>query len=94
MVWTKNLKLYKSVSHSKKQYVRGEVYSSTIEGFWSLMKRGINGIYHHVSRDQVHRYTDEFAYRYNSRKSTDPRRFEKFFERVEGRLTYKKLVEG
>jgi transposase-like protein len=89
----RTLKDHKVVNHSKKEYVRGEAHTNTIEGFWSLMKRGINGIYHHVSQEHLHRYTDEFAYRYNSRKSTDPERFENFLERVEGRLTYKKLIE-
>lgn len=89
----KEFKGHNIVKHSKKEYVRGDVHTNTIEGFWSLMKRGINGIYHHVSHEHMHRYSDEFAYRYNSRKSTDPQRFERFFDRVEGRLTYKKLVE-
>jgi transposase-like protein len=88
----KTFKDHKVVKHSQQEYVRGEVHTNTIEGFWSMMKRGINGIYHHVSKEHLHRYTDEFAYRYNSRKSSDPERFEKFFDRVEGRLTYAQLV--
>ncbi len=85
---------HQTVHHRTNEYVRGEVHTNSIEGFWSLMKRGINGIYHHVSEDHLHRYTDEYAYRYNSRKLTDPQRFEKFFESVEGRLTYEKLTKG
>ena len=88
----KEFKAHKSVSYSKKQYVRGEVHANTIGGFWALMKRGINGIYHHISREHMHRYTDEYAYRYNTRKSTDPQRFEDFFDLVECRLTYAQLV--
>ncbi len=90
----RTFKEHGTVNHRSHEYVRGQVHTNTIEGFWSILKRGINGIYHHVSEEHLHRYTDEYAYRYNSRSLTDPQRFEKFFEKVEGRLTYKKLVEG
>lgn len=80
------------VDHSQKEYVRGTVHTNNIEGFWSLMKRGINGVYHHASRKHMHRYTDEYAYRYNSRKETDIDRFMEFLSNCDCRLTHKKLV--
>lgn len=55
------------VSHGAGEYVRGEVHTNTIEGFFSILKRGLNGIYHHVSPKHLKRYACEFAFRYNHR---------------------------
>ena len=57
------------------------------------MKRGINGVYHHASRKHLHCYTDEYAYRYNSRKETDIDRFIEFLAHCSGRLTHKELID-
>ena len=57
------------VNHSKDEYVRGEVHTNTVEGFFSLLKRGVNGVYHHVSRGHLARYCDEFAFRYENPQS-------------------------
>ncbi len=81
-----------SVNHSKKEYVRGRVHTNNIEGFWSLMKRGIHGTYHQVSKKHLQQYADEYAYRYNSRKETDIDRFMEFLAHCAGRLTHKRLV--
>ena len=62
------------VTHSKGEYVRGNVYTNTIEGFFSRLKRGSTGTYHHVSSFHLQRYVVEFDFRYNSRKSTDTER--------------------
>ena len=59
------------VTHSKGEYVRGNVYTNTIEGFFSRLKRGLVGTYHHVSAFHLKRYVVEFDFRYNTRKSTD-----------------------
>lgn len=81
------------VAHDKDEYVRGEFHTNTIEGFWSLLKRGIIGIYHNVSPKHLHRYCHEFGYRYNTRKVSDGIRFEDAFKRVDNiRLTYSKLI--
>lgn len=64
----------------------------TIEGR-SLMKRGINGIQHSVSKKHLNRYCDEYAYRYNSRKVADTERFVDVMVHTEGRLTYKQLIQ-
>jgi transposase-like protein len=84
---------HQHVNHGKKQYVQGDVHTQNIECFWSLMKRGINGVYHWTSKKHLHRYTDEYAYRYNSRKITDIERFHMFFLYCSGRLTYKELID-
>jgi transposase-like protein len=82
-----------TVNHFSKEYARGEVHTNTIEGFFSLLKRGINGIYHQVSPKHLHRYCHEFGYRYNTRKITDCTRFDDALKNVDNvRLTYKALI--
>ncbi|MDQ2718289.1 MAG: IS1595 family transposase [Bacteroidota bacterium] len=83
-----------SVNHSKREWVRGNVHTNGVENFWSVMKRGIYGIYHQISYKHLQRYCDEFSYRYNSRDINDGNRFELTLQRIEGRLTYKQLVNG
>jgi transposase-like protein len=61
---------HKSVNHTV-QYVSGNIHTNTLESFWALLKRGIIGQYHKVSRRYLPRYLDEFSYRYNHRKSAD-----------------------
>jgi transposase-like protein len=65
---------HETVNHSQYEYVRGDAYTNTIEGFFSLLKRGINGVYHHVSKEHLHRYLAEFDFRYNTRKIDDHER--------------------
>ena len=85
---------HKFVDHSAKQYVDGNVSCNGVENFWSHFKRGINGIYYHVSRKHLQRYCDEYSYRFNSRDLTSCERFEHIMGKVEGRLTWKTLVHG
>ena len=81
------------VCHNLGEYVNGIAYTNTIEGFWSLLKRGIIGIYHNVSPKHLQRYCTEFEYRYNTRKTTDGNRFEDVVKRAgNSRLTYAKLI--
>lgn len=82
-----------SVDHAAGKYVDGDCHTNSIEGFWSLLKRGILGIYHHVSRKHLDRYLNEFSFRYNSRKIADKERFTLFLENCGGRLTYKDLIK-
>lgn len=58
---------HQSVNHSIGEYVRGDAHTNTIEGFFSIMKRGITGVYHHVSPQHLKRYLAEFDFRYNNR---------------------------
>lgn len=62
------------VKHSVGEYVRGDVHTNTAEGYFSLLKRGINGGYHHVSKHHLQRYLAEFDFRYNARQLTDSER--------------------
>src|SRR5271156_4135087 len=59
------------VTHKTEEYVRGKVHTQTIESFWSLLRRGIMGSYHKVSRDYLPLYLAEFSFRYNNRKNPD-----------------------
>jgi len=59
------------VKHSAGEYVRGIVHTNTIEGFWSLFKRGVMGSFHHVSKAYLPLYLAEFQFRYNNRKDPD-----------------------
>jgi len=63
---------HKRVRHHAKIWVLGDAHTNTIEGFWSLLKRGINGVYHAVSQKYLQSYIDEYAFRYNHRKDEQP----------------------
>jgi len=81
------------VNHAAKQYVDGEAYTNTLEGFWSLFKRSILGIYHSVSPEHLQRYIDEAVFRYNTRKDNDGNRVSLFLTKLnEGSLKYKQLI--
>jgi transposase-like protein len=63
-----NFASHGTVAHSKDEYVRGNVHTNTIEGFFSILKRGIHGVYQHVSEAHLHRYLSEFDFRYSHRE--------------------------
>jgi transposase-like protein len=58
---------HKRIQHAERIYVSGDVHTNTIEGFWSLTKRGIGGVYHAVSKKHLQHYLNEYAWRYNHR---------------------------
>ena len=62
------------VNHSAGEYVRGDVHTNTVEGFFSLLKRGVNGVFHHIGSQYMDQYLAEFDFRYNHRKVTDGER--------------------
>jgi transposase-like protein len=62
---------HKTVDHRAHEYVVGAVHTQTIEGFWSMLKRGFVGTYHRVSKKYLHLYVAEFQFRYNNRENTD-----------------------
>ncbi|MBZ5514816.1 MAG: IS1595 family transposase [Acidobacteriia bacterium] len=83
-----------TVKHANGEYVRRRegkvIHTNTVEGFFSILKRGIFGVYHHVGRQHLHRYLTEFDFRYNSRETTDGERALLAIESVAGkRLMYK-----
>lgn len=63
-----------TVNHSAKEYARGDITSNTVESFFAVMKRGLNGIYHNVSRKHLHRYMAEYEFRWNHRELEDGER--------------------
>lgn len=76
------------IDHSL-EYVRGDVHTQSIENFWSLVKRGIIGTWHHVGVPYLDQYLREFDYRFNRRKISDQERFVSLFGQVSGkRLTW------
>lgn len=80
------------VKHNQSQYVVGRIHTNTIEGFWSLLKRGIVGIYHFTSKKHLQKYVDEFVFRYNTRNHSTENRFNLLLSNLENRLTYKTLI--
>lgn len=82
------------IKHNASEYVNGHIYTNTIEGFWSLLKRGIVGIYHFTSKKHLQKYVDEFVFRYNTRRFGESQRFNLLLANTEYRLTYKELING
>jgi transposase-like protein len=76
---------HQTVNHSIGEYVRGEAGTNTVEGYFSLLKRGLNGTYHHVAQKHLHRYLAEFDFRYNARGVDDTTRAVLALQRIEGR---------
>jgi transposase-like protein len=85
------------VRHGAEEWARGEVHTNTLEGFFSIFKRGMKGIYQHCAKKHLHRYAAEFEFRYNNRVALgidDPRRASRVLEGIKGkRLTYKEPTQ-
>jgi hypothetical protein len=82
------------IAHKNKEYSKvvdgRKVTTNTVEGYFSLLKRGVHGVYHHVSREHLHRYLSEFDFRYNARRVPDKERATLALAGVGGkRLTYR-----
>jgi transposase-like protein len=86
---------HEQVDHGLGEYVRGDVTTNTVEGFFGIFKRGLTGTYHHVSSQHLERYTTEFDFRYNNRQSVgvnDVERADKLLKGISGkRLTYRRI---
>ena len=82
-----------TVNHSAEEWVRGEAHTQTVEGYFSIFKRGMKGVYQHCSEKHLHRYLAEFQFRYNNRIAhgvTDGERATRAMQGIEGkRLTYR-----
>lgn len=76
---------HQTVNHGTKEYARGNAHVNNAEGYFSILKRGIVGVYHHISTQHLDRYLDEFNFRYNSRKIEDALRMVLAIESVEGK---------
>src|ERR1700731_690347 len=87
-----NFASHGTVVHSQKEYVRGDVHTNTVEGYFSILKRGVFDVFHHVSEAHLHRYLNEFDFRYTHRIARgvdDVKRADLALEGVKGkRLTY------
>ena len=88
-----------TVNHSIEEYVRGGFWhTNTAENYFSIMKRGITGVYHHVSQQHLKRYLAEYDFRYNEREAlgvSDAQRMEKSIQGIVGkRLTYRQIDEA
>ena len=77
----KSLLPHETINHSK-EYVRGTIHTNTIESFWAILKRGILGQFHWVSKKYLQSYLHEFEYRYNMRKQDSNVTFENVLERM------------
>lgn len=82
------------IKHGQGEYVVNDCHTNTIEGFWSLLKRGIVGIYHQVSSKHLDKYVDEFEFRYNTKNMTEFDRFENMLSLSSSRLTYQNLIKN
>lgn len=84
---------HETVNHYRNEYVRGDVTTNTVEGFFGILKRGIGGVYQHVAPAHLHRYVSEFSFRYNNRSSLgveDAERATRLLVAIAGkRLTYR-----
>jgi transposase-like protein len=80
---------HSSVDHSKKEYARREnglvISTNTVEGYFSILKRGVHGVYHHVGKAYLDQYLREFDFRYNMRKSPDAERVTAAIKKTEGK---------
>jgi hypothetical protein len=83
---------HETVDHSKKEYARGGVSTNTVEGYFSIFKRGMKGVYQHCAEKHLHRYLAEFDFRYSNRIALgidDVSRADRLLKGIVGkRLTY------
>lgn len=85
---------HETVEHERYEYARGDVTTNTVEGFFSIVRRGLHGIYHAVSKKHLHRYMSEFEFRYNRRFMDDGDRTAAAIKSAEGkRLKYKTSIQ-
>ncbi len=95
---------HKSVKHSANEYVRNEldingrvafqVHTNTVEGFWSIVKRTVNGTHHWISKKHTNRYLNDMTFRYNQRQLNSQNKFDVFTSSFDGRLKYIELTKS
>ena len=79
-------------SHGRHEYVNGDIHTNTIEGFWSLFKRSIIGVYHSTSKKYLQLYADGSTYKYNTRHYSEAARFNHFLGLGGVRTSHKELT--
>ena len=89
----KSFAQHETVHHSLGEYVKGRFHTNTLEGFWSLFKRGVVGIYHFVTPKHLDNYVTEFTYRYNTRTMSDSQRFALVLTNSNVRTKYSDLIK-
>lgn len=82
------------IKHNEGEYVSGDTHTNTLEGFWSLLKRGVVGIYHSMSDKHLQLYIDEFVFRYNTRNTSESERFDIMLNNINTHITYKQLINA
>ena len=80
------------VRHNEKEFVVDDIYTNTIEGFWSHFKKMVFGTYHFVSKKHLQRYIDEEVYRWNTRLMSESARFKDVFSKSLTRCDYKAVI--
>ncbi len=89
---------HSTVNHSNDEYARGEVHTNTIEGYFSIFKRGMRGVYQHCHEKHLHRYLAEFDFRYNHRENLGFDDFTRMNRSIPGivgkRLTYRRVGQA
>lgn len=86
---------HQTVNHRDKEYVRGEAHVNNCESFFALLKRGVHGTFHHVSREHLGRYCDEFGFRWDHRNVTDGERTVAAIQQASNkRLMYREEERG
>jgi hypothetical protein len=83
---------HKTVNHNIGEYVRGNVTTNQLEGYFAQLKRSLDGTHHHVSVEHLHRYLGEFDFRYTTCKMSDHGRMRTLAKHMEGRLSYNRLA--
>uniref|UniRef100_UPI0026396609 IS1595 family transposase n=1 Tax=uncultured Parasphingopyxis sp. TaxID=1547918 RepID=UPI0026396609 len=94
----KHMRDHKAVNHSAKEWARGNVHINTVEGYCSIFKRGMTGIYQHCDKAHLHRYLAEFDFRYTNRENRgydDGERADRILKGIRGkRLTYRRTDQA
>lgn len=89
----KGIYKHQYINHKSEEYVRGDVHTQNIEGFWSQLKRSVYGCYHSVSSKHLQNYVDESVFRYNTRDNSESGRFDLMLSNINSHLTYKELIQ-
>lgn len=85
---------HQTVNHSAGEYVRGEAHTNTVEGYFSLFKRGVHGVFHHIGHHYIDQYLSEFDFRYSTRETTNGERTVVGLKKVAGKRLMLRRATG